>query len=56
MKICHEAIYQALCVQGLGPLRRGLCACLHMSQAVRVSRAESAARQAFCQWIRCDPL
>ena len=50
MRISHEAIYQALCVQGCGALRpaegwpdgrRELTACLRTGRALRVPRARS---------------
>lgn len=39
MRISHEAIYQALFVQGRGALRRELTACLRSGRALRVPRA-----------------
>jgi IS30 family transposase len=39
MWISHEAIYQALFVQGRGALRRELTACLRTGRALRVPRA-----------------
>ena len=39
MRISHEAIYQALYVQGRGALRRELVACLRTGRALRVPRA-----------------
>jgi IS30 family transposase len=39
MRISHEAIYQALYVQGRGALRRELAACLRTGRALRVPRA-----------------
>src|SRR5215208_7592781 len=36
MRISHEAIYQALYVQGRGALRRELTACLRTGRALRV--------------------
>jgi IS30 family transposase len=39
MRISHEAIYQALFVQGRGALRRELTACLRTGRVVRVPRA-----------------
>ena len=39
MGISHEAIYQALYVQGRGALRRELTACLRTGRALRVPRA-----------------
>ena len=41
MRISHEAIYQALYVQGRGALRRELVACLRTGRALRVPRARS---------------
>ena len=46
MRISHEAIYQALYVQGRGALRRELTACLRTGRALRVPRARTrGARQ-----------
>ena len=39
MRISHEAIYQALYVQGRGALRRELTACLRTGRALRVPHA-----------------
>ena len=39
MRISHEAIYQALFVQGKGALRRELTACLRTGRVLRVPRA-----------------
>jgi IS30 family transposase len=39
MRISHEAIYQALYVQGRGALRRELTACLRTGRALRMPRA-----------------
>jgi IS30 family transposase len=44
MRISHEAIYQALHVQGRGALRRELTACLRTGRALRVPRARSRGR------------
>ena len=44
MRISHEAIYQALYVQGRGALRRELVACLRTGRALRVPRARSQRR------------
>ncbi len=44
MRISHEAIYQALYVQGRGALRRELSACLRMGRALRVPRARTRQR------------
>ena len=38
MRISHEAIYQALFVQGRGALRRELSACLRTGRVLRVPR------------------
>ena len=43
MRISHEAIYQALYVQGRGALRRELTACLRTGRALRVPRARTSA-------------
>jgi IS30 family transposase len=44
MRISHEAIYQALYVQGRGALRRDLVACLRTGRALRVPRARTRRR------------
>ncbi len=44
MRISHEAIYQALYVQGRGALRRELTACLRTGRAPRVPRARTRGR------------
>jgi IS30 family transposase len=44
MRISHEAIYQALYVQGRGALRRELTACLRTGRALRVPRGRSRGR------------
>ena len=44
MRISHEAIYQALYVQGRGALRRELVACLRTGRALRVPRARASRR------------
>jgi IS30 family transposase len=41
MRISHEAIYQALYIQGRGALRRELVACLRTGRALREPRARS---------------
>src|SRR3954452_4635048 len=41
MRISHEAIYQALYVQGRGALKRELVACLRTGRALRVPRTRS---------------
>jgi len=44
MRISHEAIYQALFIQGRGALKRELVACLRTGRALRVPRARTQAR------------
>jgi IS30 family transposase len=44
MRISHEAIYQALYIQGRGALRRELTACLRTGRALRVPRARTRGR------------
>src|SRR5205823_7592364 len=44
MRISHEAIYQALYVQGRGALKRELVDCLRTGRALRVPRARTRAR------------
>jgi IS30 family transposase len=44
MRVSHEAIYQALYVQGRGALRRELVTCLRTGRALRVPRARTAGR------------
>jgi IS30 family transposase len=46
MRISHEAIYQALFIQGRGALKRELVACLRTGRALRVARARSRQRAA----------
>ena len=41
MRISHEAIYQALYIEGRGALRRELTACLRTGRALRVPRART---------------
>lgn len=41
MRISHEAIYQALFIQGRGALKRELAACLRTGRALRVPRART---------------
>jgi IS30 family transposase len=45
MRISHEAIYQALYVQGRGALRRELTACLRTGRALRVPRARGRGKK-----------
>ena len=44
MRVCHEAIYQSLYVQGRGALRQELTACLRTGRALRVPRARVRGR------------
>jgi IS30 family transposase len=44
MRISHEAIYQALYIQGRGSLKRELVACLRTGRALRVPRARTRGR------------
>src|SRR3990172_7587957 len=44
MRISHEAIYQALFIQGRGALKRELVACLRSGRALRVPRARTVGR------------
>jgi IS30 family transposase len=44
MRISHEAIYQALYIQGRGALKRELVACLRTGRALRVPRARTRSR------------
>lgn len=44
MRISHEAIYQALFIQGRGALRRELAACLRTGRVLRVPRARTRRR------------
>lgn len=43
MRISHEAIYQALYIQGRGALKRELVSCLRTGRALRVPRARAQA-------------
>ena len=45
MRLSHEAIYQALYIQGRGALRRELTACLRTGRALRVPRARAQGRR-----------
>jgi IS30 family transposase len=47
MRVSHEAIYQALYVQGRGALRRELTACLRSGRALRVPRARTRRGKGF---------
>jgi IS30 family transposase len=44
MRVCHEAIYQSLYVQGRGALRRDLARCLRTGRALRKPRRRSERR------------
>lgn len=44
MRISHEAIYQALYIQGRGALKRELVACLRTGRALRVPRSRARCR------------
>ena len=44
MRISHEAIYQALFIQGRGALRRELTACLRSGRVLRMPRARAGRR------------
>lgn len=44
MRISHEAIYQALYIQGRGALKRELTACLRTGRALRVPRVRTQGR------------
>ena len=44
MRVSHEAIYQALYIQGRGALNRELTACLRTGRALRVPRARRRGR------------
>jgi IS30 family transposase len=44
MRISHEAIYQALYIQGRGALKRELSACLRSGRALRLPRERARNR------------
>ena len=48
MRVSHEAIYQALYIQGRGALRRELTACLRTGRALRAPRARGRGRGKEC--------
>ena len=54
MRVSHEAIYQALYIQGRGALKRELTACLRTGRALRVPQAR--ARQRGRQFITSELL
>ena len=45
MRVSHEAIYQALYIQGRGALQRELVACLRTGRALRVPRGRARQRR-----------
>lgn len=51
MRISHEAIYQALFIEGRGALKRELVACLRTGRALRVPRARSKRKS----WAHVTP-
>ncbi|MFD3580850.1 IS30 family transposase [Streptomyces sp. NPDC058683] len=51
MRISHEAIYQALYIQGRGALKRELILCLRTGRALRAPRARSGRRT----WAHVTP-
>lgn len=51
MRISHEAIYQALYIQGRGALSRELVACLRTGRALRAPRARASRRA----WAHVTP-
>lgn len=48
MHISHEAIYQALFVQGRAALRREVTACLRPGRVTDAQSRRKQARQGFC--------
>ncbi len=55
MRISHEAIYQALFIQGRGALKRELVACLRTGRALREPRATGAEQAARPRHRRRGP-
>lgn len=53
MRISHEAIYQALYIQGRGGLKRELTACLRTGRALRVPRARTRQRGKNSSLSKC---
>ena len=51
MRISHEAIYQALYIEGRGALKRELILCLRTGRALRAPRARSRRKT----WAHVDP-
>ena len=51
MRISHEAIYQALYIQGRGALKRELVACLRTGRALRVPRSRTGQKA----WAHVTP-
>ena len=51
MRISHEAIYQALYIEGRGALKRELVACLRTGRALRVPRARTRRKS----WAHVTP-
>ena len=47
MRVSHEAIYQALYIQGRGALKRELVTCLRTGRALRVPRARTHRGKTF---------
>ena len=54
LRISHEAIYQALYIQGRGALKRELVHCLRIGRALRVPRGRAQARHGHTSARMCD--